>query len=660
VKHARLPLLVLAAAACVLAAASAAAASGQLVVSGTGGADRIVVSARGVDTNGDGLREFLFSRTGAPDRIVVRGGAGADRITARGVSADLVIDGGPGDDVIEGGNGDDVLIGGPGSDVIDGGGDSISQINAVCVVAIDQATGEVKVFGVGGDTVDYSKETGPFTIDLDPGEKHPGTATDPTGTDVLQNVEHVIGSPGNDVISGDNAGNALQGGPGDDTIAGDAGNDCMLGNEGNDTFDENEGVSVAQGGNGTTNGADSMFGNAGLDDTVTYSARTTRVVVYLEPIFDDAEDGADLDGDGFADDDEADEVFLDTENVIAGSGNDIVWASFRNNRADNELTGGPGNDKLEGGAGNDVFHEGAAPSGSDDIDGGTGGDTCDYSQRTGPVSVSFDGGDNDGEPGEGDNCGGVVDLPIPVSFGEVGGDETEGGPLADADVEIVTGGSGNDVLRGHPTSGDTLNGGPGNDTLSGLGGTDLLNGGPGDDILAGGAGNDALNGEDGTDTADFASAGSAGVRVNLATGSASGEGNDTLTGIEGVAGSAFADTITGDAGPNSLSGRGGNDAIQGAAGDDTINGSDGGDELGGNGGNDTVSGGTGADSLRGDSGDDTLSGGPGADSLNGGGGGDTISGGSGKDDMRGGAGTDSCNPGTPGFAHGDRARGCER
>jgi Ca2+-binding RTX toxin-like protein len=629
--------------------ASAAGTGNRLVVGGTGTADRIVVTARGVDANGDGIREHVFGPGAAPSAVVVRGGAGADVISARRVTFDVVIDGGPGDDTIIGGGGDDTLIGGPGSDVIDGGSSSLGQQFPTCFVDIDPATGQVRVVGVGGDTVNLSTQPGPFTVDLDPGEQHPGTATDGSGTDVLQNVEHVIGSPGDDVISGDDFGNALQGGPGNDTIAGDAGDDCILGGDGNDTFDENEGVSVAQGGTGTTNGADAMFGNAGLDDTVTYSSRTARVVVYLEPVFGgdgglsdagDAEDGADLDGDAFAQDDEGDDVFLDTENVIAGSGNDVVWASFRNNRADNELTGGAGNDKLEAGAGNDVFHEGAAPSGSDDMDGGTGTDTCDYSLRTGPVTVSFDGADLDGEAGEGDNCGGIVDLAIPGSFGEVGGDEAEGGPVSSADVEAVLGGSGNDVLTGHPTAGDTLSGGAGNDVLSGLGGTDTLDGGTGDDTLAGGAGNDALTGGDGVDTADYASAGPGGVRVSLAAGTATGHGADTLATLENVAGSGFADSLTGDAGANSLSGRGGADAIQGGDGDDVIGGGDGADELSGGAGNDTLRGASGPDSLRGDAGDDLLAGGPGRDTL------------------RGGPGADTCQPGSPGAGRGDVLVSC--
>ena len=54
--------------------------------------------------------------------------------------------------------------------------------------------------------------------------------------------------------------------------------------DGNDTFNENEGTSLAEGGVGTNNGSDLMSAVPGLDDTITYSARSTRVVVYLEPL----------------------------------------------------------------------------------------------------------------------------------------------------------------------------------------------------------------------------------------------------------------------------------------------------------------------------------------------------------------------------------------
>ena len=108
-------------------------------------------------------------------------------------------------------------------------------------------------------------------------------------------------------------------------------------------------------------------------------------------------------------------MFLDTENAVGGSGNDILFAAYTNNRADNEFTGGVGNDVMITGAGNDTFHEGAAASGSDDMDGGTGSDTCNYGGAPNSVSVSLDGVDNDGEAGEGDNCGGLGPVTCPSS-----------------------------------------------------------------------------------------------------------------------------------------------------------------------------------------------------------------------------------------------------
>ena len=56
------------------------------------------------------------------------------------------------------------------------------------------------------------------------------------------------------------------------------------------------------------------------------------------------------------------------ENVIGGSGNDVITG----NASDNVLTGGAGDDKLSGGGGNDTLIGGA---GNDMLDGGTGNDT---------------------------------------------------------------------------------------------------------------------------------------------------------------------------------------------------------------------------------------------------------------------------------------------
>src|SRR5204863_431729 len=121
----------------------------------------------------------------------------------------------------------------------------------------------------------------------------------------------------------------------------------------------------------------------------------------------------------------------------------------------------------------------------------------------------------------------------------------------------------------------------------------------------GGAGNDTLDGGSGNDTASFAGAGN-GVAVNLAAGSASGDGSDTLTGIEHAIGSGFDDTLTGDGGANRLDGAGGNDLLVGGGGNVQCDGGDGAGlpsrgrrtaELIGGAGDDTLDGGSGSDTA---------------------------------------------------------------
>jgi Ca2+-binding RTX toxin-like protein len=153
----------------------------------------------------------------------------------------------------------------------------------------------------------------------------------------------------------------------------------------------------------------------------------------------------------------------------------------------------------------------------------------------------------------------------------------------------VVGTPGNDILNGG-ASDDTLTGLAGNDILDGLDGDDLvdagdgndtLNGGEGDDTLTGGGGIDTLNGGTGTDTVDYSTAPGA-VVVDLVAGTAAGaSGNDVLTGIENIRGSAFADRLTGNANPNVIEGSGGNATLNGGAGNDTLDGSAGDDTLNG-------------------------------------------------------------------------------
>ena len=205
---------------------------------------------------------------------------------------------------------------------------------------------------------------------------------------------------------------------------------------------------------------------------------------------------------------------------------------------------------------------------------------------------------------------------------------------------------------------DNLMGGAMDDTLWGGMGDDMLSGGAGDDKLIGGPGADVLDGGPGMDTAIYTKS-PQGVEVDLSAGSAEGgeaEG-DSLTGIEDVWGSRFADFLTGDRGPNRLFGNNGHDRLTGGGGDDLLDGGDGHDILKGGAnndiligrsGSDDLDGGSGMDTLRGGSGGDELMGGSGMDYLMGGSGDDTLMGGDADDMLMGGAGADVLDGGDGG------------
>jgi len=137
------------------------------------------------------------------------------------------------------------------------------------------------------------------------------------------------------------------------------------------------------------------------------------------------------------------------------------------------------------------------------------------------------------------------------------------------------------VVSGDPTLADQIYGTSGKDTLFGNGGDDIIIGRDGNDILNGGAGNDLLDGGAGTDTADYGGA-SSGVTVDLnmlAPQNTGGAGIDTLTSIENLTGSTFADTLIGDGNANALSGGAGNDTLIGGLGSDRLTGGLGADHF---------------------------------------------------------------------------------
>jgi Ca2+-binding RTX toxin-like protein len=290
--------------------------------------------------------------------------------------------------------------------------------------------------------------------------------------------------------------------------------------------------------------------------------------------------------------------------IAAGDGNDVLYGDDGNDaltagRGDDHLHGGAGNDEMWGNAGNDTFDGGP---GADGFYGAAGIDTVRYDLLPAGVHVDLALNTADGGDATGDTFN-SIEVVIGTRFNDfISGDAAANTLSGGAGRDVLFGNGGNDTLHGGEGR-DVLTGGSGNDMVHGGSGTDLLWGNAGNDTLEGGAGADVLAGGAGRDTADY-TASSAAVQINLVTGAAHGgdaEG-DTLNSIENLTGSAFADTLTGNAANNHLIGGYGTDLLD----NDVLDGGAGNDLLEGGIGNDILIGGAGADVLIGGAGADTF------------------------------------------------------
>lgn len=189
---------------------------------------------------------------------------------------------------------------------------------------------------------------------------------------------------------------------------------------------------------------------------------------------------------------------------------------------DDVLIGGGQVDYFLAGGGNDLLKGGGN---ADVLDGGAGRDTASYEGSGAAVQIDLDMGTAGGGDAEGDRLSGIENL-IGSGFGDI------------------------------------FTGDPGANRFEGAGGDDTLAGGAGEDTLLGGAGADVIDGGDGIDTASYEASGT-GVAVDLATGAGSGGDaeEDNLSAVENLTGSAFDDTLAGDAGDNVIDGGDGNDVV---------------------------------------------------------------------------------------------------
>jgi Ca2+-binding RTX toxin-like protein/cyclophilin family peptidyl-prolyl cis-trans isomerase len=273
----------------------------------------------------------------------------------------------------------------------------------------------------------------------------------------------------------------------------------------------------------------------------------------------------------------------DDDSMVGGDGNDIVNGNSGSDTAfgsagDDTLMGGSEADSLFGGDDSDMVRgQGAS---DDTVSGGEGNDTLDGGPGPSTLVETADGNFlliSGAVAGEGTLTGSVTgtDVLIEIESAQLtGGDSANTIDVRDFDgATTLDGGAGNDTLTGGD-GGTSITGGAGNDVLTGGDGGATITGGAGLDTITGGTGNDDLRG---------------------------GDDNDQINGGDGQ------DTLFGDAGDDSLSGGGDDDTLNGSAGSDTLNGGDGADVLNGNGGS--------GDILTGGAGNDTLDGGDGTDRV---------------------------------------------
>ena len=529
---------------------------GVLTFTGTPGPDHFVGGRDGINLNASessfdvditGVFFFLGWNAGDGDDVLsLRGGSGTGPAVAvqgsnfaGGLGNDIllmtpvpknppsgifdyILDGGAGNDRIEGGPGDEEISGQSDVDILIGGGGP------------DELDGGTEI-----DTVSFSSATAPVQVDL-------SLDTAPDGATV-PNIENVNGSSFADSILGDVGTNVLRGGGGDDTIDGLDGADQLFGEAGNDRLVAQAMGETVNGGSGSDtadyvapimNTIDLPAGTAigsGGSDTLTSienvdSAGSVSVVGTSGPNVITIVDGP--------------------ASVFAGGGND-------------ELLGGAGDETLRGEGGNDVltpFTGGGTMiggSGNDRFEpfneagyellGGTGRDLVDFTKVT--------------------TSGVTLDLTVTAPQNAGTGDITV------TELEDVIG-----TLQ----RADTITGTGSANRLTGQGGDDVLIGAGGNDTLIGSQGEDDLAGGPGIDTVSFAGWGT-GVRVDLAISGLqdTNVGYDTITQVENILGSSFADALFGNGGPNKLTGGSGNDQLVGRGGNDVLDGGPGTDSCNG-------------------------------------------------------------------------------
>jgi Ca2+-binding RTX toxin-like protein len=495
-------------------------AQGNDTIDGQGGADWAIYDSATTPVNADLAAGTATSQSTGTDSLTrienLRGGSSNDQLLGDDAANNLVAGAGA-TDFLDGRGGDDVFSSYPLTPYV------------YATISYESAPGAVDV---NLETRTATGAAGNDTFGFVPSSIFGSNFSDRIACDAMTTSQgcDVSAGGGNDTITGTNADDVMAGGPGDDRMDAKAGVDVA-----NYDFGVPVNVNLTTGratgqGTDTLSGFNQVVGSSGNDTIV--GPGGFNCLIWAEGGDDKVSTSVGADGDGCT--------------LVAGDGNDTITGSGGTDVIYPDNNGAAGNDTVHAGAGDDTV---VGDLGNDNLDGGPGTDLLTYADGT------------------------TSPLNADLSAGIVTGLGTD----SVAGFEDFTGGFGNDKIIG--TDGPNhIDGGAGNDTIFGRGSSDLLtagegndwmDGNAGDDVMIPGRGDDTMYGEGGTDRMAFAPS-QAPVVVNMASGSATGDGFDHMNGVENMTGTSFDDVLTGDANPNVIDGLGGSDTCNGGGGADTL------------------------------------------------------------------------------------------
>jgi Ca2+-binding RTX toxin-like protein len=498
---------------------------------------------------------------GGPGNDIVYGERGNDRLFGGGGDDQLF--GGIGDDLLKGGPGSDRLSGGFGADSIDGeAGDDYVRGDATQDTILDTGSG-------GNDTLSYSTGVTPgffdshefdsvasknlpsesgergVYVDLNSNDGDNGVAPFGGGVDKVEGAsfETVIGTPFSDYIVGGEKGETIYGGGGGDVLLGRGGNDTLRGGADGDHLDGGTGTNALDGGAGNDhceNPTDGASCESALNKGGVVLRDGSKVSVGLM----------------------APEYAPYSSLYLSGSNaKDVVTATYSSTPSARV-----------------TFTLGGGSAGFDSsLSASAGCELPTSSQVVCPLPATLDS----------------------LVLAGLGGDDSLQASGFPSTVSVITaGGEGDDTLAGEDSTEDVMvdgpdESGPGDDSLSALGGDDALLNNGGADHLFGGVGNDlflsnsicdgdGIDGGSGSerDNASWAKFKSA-VEARIGAGDAGRPGSgeaptcttgalDSLVGIEDLEGTSSNDVLYGGPANNQLLGWGGLDRYFSGGGTDVI------------------------------------------------------------------------------------------